>query len=232
MNTQLTPEQIEALRHLDTCTVANAIETFGTRLLNEGFCDASIRCLFPDQPPMVGYAVPVSVHCSAPSMDGKHYLDRTDWWDYILTIPAPRVVVIQDTDPNRGLGSLLGEVHASILQALGCVGAVTDGSVRDLLGVSGTGFHFFANSVAVSHAYSHIVKVGGDVKVGGLKISPGDLLHGDRHGVLSVPKEIAGQIPAVASRIIAKERRLVSLCRSGEFSLEKLRAAISEVKKS
>ena len=230
MRTKLNPEQIEALRRLDTCVVSNAIETFGTRLLNEGFCDASIRCLFPDLAPMVGYAVPVKVHCSAPAMDGQHYRDRTDWWDYILTIPAPRVVVIQDTDPKRGLGSLLGEVHSSILLALDCVGAVTNGAVRDLPGLRSNGFQCFAGNVAVSHSYSHITNIGEPVEIAGLKINPGDLLHGDQHGVVSIPIDIAAQIPAVANRIIEKERRLVALCRAGEFSLEKLRATVAQVK--
>jgi len=231
MQTKLNPEQLEALRRLDTCTVANAIESFGTRLFNEGFCDASIRCLFPKLPPLVGYAVPVTVHCSAPAMDGRHYLDRTDWWDYILTIPAPRIVVVQDTDPQPGLGSFLGEVHSSILLALGCVGAVTNGAVRDVAALAASGFQCFAGNVAVSHAYAHIVSIGTAVEIAGLKINPGDLLHGDQNGVVAIPAGIAGQVPAVASQIIEKERRLVALCRSGEFSLEKLRAAVAEAKK-
>ena len=231
MKAPLTPEQIEALRHLDTCTVANAIESFSTRLLNEGFCDASIHCLFPELPPMVGYAVPVKIRCSTPPMDGRHYLDRTDWWEYILTIPTPRVVVVQDTDVKCGLGSFLGEVHTSILMALGCVGAVTNGGARDLSALWASGFQCFAGNVAVSHAYSHIVSIGEPADIAGLRISPGDLLHGDRHGVVLIPDDIAARVPAVASRIIDKERRLVALCRSREFSLEKLRAAVSETKK-
>jgi 4-hydroxy-4-methyl-2-oxoglutarate aldolase len=228
MENQLTPELLEALRHLDTCTLANAIETFEKRLHNEGFCDASIQCLFPDLPPMVGFAVPVKIHCSTPPPSAHSYLDRTDWWDYILKISAPRVVVVQDTDPMRGLGSLLGEVHASILQALDCVGVVTDGGVRDLPGVAARGFHFFAGNVSVSHAYAHIVSIGEPVEIGGLAIKPGDLLHGDRHGVLSIPTEIATDLPAAAAKIIARERRLLAVCRSRDFSLERLRTAVKE----
>lgn len=228
MRNKLTPEQLEALRHLDTCTVANAIESFERRLHNEGFCDASIRCVFPDLPPMVGYAVPVKIRCSTPPPNAQSYLDRTDWWNYILEIPAPRVVVVQDADPARGLGSLLGQVHASILQALDCVGAVTDGSVRDLPDVAAMGFHLFAGNVSVSHAYAHIVSIGEPVEIGGLMVKPGDLLHGDRHGVLSIPTEIAPDLPAAAAKIIAKERRLLALCRSRDFSVEKLRAAVRE----
>ena len=226
MKAPLTPEQLEAIRRLDVCTVANAVESFQTRLRNEGFTDARVRCLFPGLSPMLGYAVTVKIRCSSPPAEGGSYLDRTDWWNHILSFPAPRIVVLQDVDSSPGVGSLLGEVHASILLALGCVGAVTNGSVRDITAVAATGFHLFAGSVAVSHAYAHIVEIGGPVKIAGLKVQPGDLLHGDIHGILSVPLEIAADLPAAAAKIIDKERKLIALCRSREFSLEKLRAAV------
>jgi regulator of RNase E activity RraA len=217
---------LEAIRRLDTCTVANAIETFELRLRNEGFTDGSVRCLFPGFTPMLGYAVTAKIRCAGPPPDGHSYLDRTDWWNYILTIPAPRVVVIQDVDKSPGGGGFVGEVHSSILRALECVGAVTNGAVRDLPAVQATGFHLFAGSVSVSHSYAHIVEIGCTVEVGRLKVQPGDLLHGDCHGVLSIPVEIAPQVPAVAARIIEKERKLISLCRSSDFSLEKLRRTV------
>jgi regulator of RNase E activity RraA len=71
--------------------------------------------------------------------------------------------------------------------------------------------------------------MGGPVEVGGLKVQPGDLLHGDCHGVLSIPKEIAPEIPSVAARIQSKERKLIALCQSAGFSLEKLTRAVKEV---
>ncbi len=224
----LTSELLAALRRLDTCTVANAIETFAVRLRNEGFADSSIRCLFPQSSPLVGHAATLKVRCSSPSAAAHGYLDRTDWWDHILAVPAPRVVVIQDADRAPGTGSFVGEVHASILQALGCVGVVTNGTVRDVGAIEATGFQLFASGLAVSHAFTHIVEVGGEVEVGGLAVRPGDLLHGDRHGVLSVPISVAARLPAAAEQILERERKLIALCRSSDFSLEKLRAAIAE----
>ncbi|MDB6122801.1 MAG: putative transferase protein [Pedosphaera sp.] len=226
MNAPLTVDQQEALRRLDTCSVANAIDTFYLRLRNEGFTDSSIHCLFPRLAPMLGYAVTVKIRCSSPPPDNHAYQDRTDWWNFILTVPKPRVVVIEDVDKHPGTGAFLGEVHSSILLAFGCVGAVTNGAVRDLPAVEALGFHFFAESVGVSHAYSHIVEIGGDVVVGGLKIKSGDLLHGDRHGIISVPQEIAGQVPSVAAGLQEQERKLIALCRSPDFTLEKLRDAV------
>jgi regulator of RNase E activity RraA len=223
----LSPEQFEALRRLDACTLANAIETFRERLRNEGFMDSSIHCLFPQLQPMLGYAATIKIRGSAPpTADGK-YSDRTDWWDYVLSVPAPRVVVVEDVSTRSGLGSLVGAVHMNILRALHCTGVVTNGSVRNIPAAESAGFHYFARSVTVSHAYIHIVEVGTPVELGGLKIDSGNLLHGDLHGVQCVPLEIAPEIPAVAARLAAKERALIALCRSPEFSLEKLRAAIT-----
>jgi regulator of RNase E activity RraA len=116
----------------------------------------------------------------------------------------------------------------NILRALHCVGAITNGAVRDIPAAKEAGFHFFAGSVTVSHAYIHIVEIAQPVQVGGLKIRSGDLLHGDLHGVQSIPLDIAWQIPAVAARIAAKEQEIIALCRSSEFSLERLRAVISK----
>ena len=228
MNTSLTPEQLEALRRLDACTLANTIETFHERLRDEGFMDSAIRCLFPSLQPMLGYAATVKIRGSAPPTGDGAFPDRTDWWDHIASQPAPRVVVIQDVATRPGLGALIGEVHMNILRALNCVGVVTNGSVRSIPAAERAGFHLFSGSVSVSHAYVHIIEIGTPVEVGGLKIRSGDLLHGDLHGVQSVPLDIAAQIPPIAARIAARKRELIALCQLPDFSVEKLRAAITK----
>ncbi|HWH68339.1 MAG TPA: RraA family protein [Candidatus Sulfotelmatobacter sp.] len=227
MSSPLNPDQLEALRRLDACTLANAIETFHERLRNEGFVDPTVRCLFPRLQPMLGYAATIRIRGAAPPTTSGPYPDRTDWWDYILSLPAPRVVVVQDVSSRPGLGSLVGAVHRNLLQALHCVGVVTNGSVRDIPSAESAGFHFFAGSISVSHAYIHIVEMGQPVEIGGLNIQSGDLLHGDLHGVQSIPLDIAARVPAVAAKIAAQEQALIALCRSPEFSLEKLRAAVA-----
>ncbi|MBV6498141.1 MAG: hypothetical protein CJBNEKGG_00355 [Prosthecobacter sp.] len=229
MTPPLSPETLHALQALDTCTVANAIETFDVRLRNEGYADSSIRCLTGCEAPVAGYAVTARIRCSSPPMTGGAYIDRTDWWDHILTIPGPRIVVIEDVDETPGAGAFLGEVHAGILQALGCVAAVTNGSVRDLPAIQAAGFRLFANHVSVSHAYVHVVEFGQPVKIGGLEVRPGDLLHADSHGVLSVPPSIAADISQAAARIIERERRVLDLCKAGGVTVEKLRDAVHGV---
>jgi 4-hydroxy-4-methyl-2-oxoglutarate aldolase len=222
-------DDFEALRRLDTCTVSNAIETFELRLRNTGFADARIRCMFHDLPPMVGYAATARLRAGEPPMQGGTYHDRTDWWTSILQVPAPRVVVLEDLDKPPGVGAFLGDVHAAILLALGCVGYVTDGAVRELPRVRDLELQLFAGSVAVSHAYAHIFDFGAVVKVGGLEVQPGDLLHGDQHGLLNVPKDIAARIPPVAAGLRRREKDIIEVCQSTNFSVDKLRRMLKEL---
>lgn len=219
---------IQSLTRLDSCTVANAIETFDVRLRNAGFTDSSVKCIFQDHPPVAGYAATARVRTSDPPMKGSNYFDRTDWWNHILTIPAPRIVVVEDTDPHPGLGSFIGELHTNVLLALGCVAVVTNGAVRDLQRVRATGFQMFAGNVSVSHAYAHIYDFGHPVEVGRMKVRPGDLLHGDLHGVQTIPAEIADKIPGVAQEMIAREQHLIGLCRSKDFTIAKIREALKK----
>jgi 4-hydroxy-4-methyl-2-oxoglutarate aldolase len=224
----LSAAELAGLGAIDACTLANAIETFGTRLRNEGFMDQTVRCLLPALPPMIGYAATVTIRGSAPPTADRSYGDRTDWWEYILTVPQPRVVVIADSATRPGLGALIGAVHLNILRALGCVGVVTNGALRDLPAAAAAGFHYFAGGVTVSHAYVHIVDFGRPVQVGGLAVSSGTLLHGDLHGVQSIPLDIAPRIAPVAARLVAHDRTLIELTQTPGVSLEQLREAVKQ----
>jgi 4-hydroxy-4-methyl-2-oxoglutarate aldolase len=225
----LEPAQLEQLRRLDTCVVASAIELCDVRLQNVGFTSSDIRCMFSDRPPIAGYAATVRIRSAQPPAEGRNYYRRTDWWDHVMAVPAPRVVVIEDVDDPPGLGAFVGEVNANILMALRSTALVTNGAVRDLENVKATGFQMFAGNVSVSHAYAHVVEVGVQVEIGGLKIKPGALLHGDRHGVLTVPMEIASKVPATAHEIIQRRQRLIGLCRAPDFSLDDLRRDVDEL---
>ena len=229
MTDRVNDEVLDAIRQLDGCTVSNAIETRGARLRNEGFADGTIRCMFDDLPPVVGYAVTGRIRCSAPPPVGHSYHDRTDWWNYILSVPAPRIVVVEDIDDRPGLGAFIGHVHANILRALGCVAYATNGSVRDLPAVRQLGFQFFAKRVCISHAFVHLVDYGQPIVVGGLAVKSGDIIYGDGHGLLTIPHAIAGDIPLVAARMQEQEQRVVELCQSPDFSLERLRTLVRQL---
>jgi 4-hydroxy-4-methyl-2-oxoglutarate aldolase len=226
----LTRDELEALRALDTCAVANAIEALNVRLKNEGFTDGSIRRFTANERPVLGYAATIKIRCSSPPAVGPNYIERTQWWDYLLTVPEPRFLFIQDVDPAPGTGALVGEVHAHILKALQCVAVATNGAVRDVPEVSALGFSMFAARLSVSHAYAHIVETGCPVEAGGLQIAAGDLVHGDCHGLISIPLRNAREIPAMALEMKEREQTIINICESDGFSIERLRAAIRELR--
>lgn len=222
----LTAELVAELSSFDTCTVANAIEAFECRLRNEGFTDGTVRSLFNDLPPIVGHAVTARIRNSQPPAVGHTYYDRTDWWNYVLSVPPPRIVIVQDADERPGFGAFLGEVHANVLRALGCVAFATNGAVRDVDGLKALRFACFSGQVAVSHTYVHLVEFGQAVTIGGLTVASGDILHGDRHGLLSIPSEIASDIPNVARRMLAAERRVIAACQGPQLSVDQLRRLV------
>jgi regulator of RNase E activity RraA len=219
----LTEEELSALRRFDTCMIANAIEKFNVRLRNTGFTDGKVRCMFPDAGPMVGYAVTGRLRSGDPPIAGV-FRDRGDLWTRILEAQAPRILVLEDVDEKPGRGAFVGDMHAAILRALGCVGYVTNGAVRELPSVRRIGMQLFAGSVAVSHAYAHIFDIGVPVTVDRMEVHAGTLLHGDQHGVVTVPAEIAAEVPNVAAKLQGSEQEVIEFCQSNNFSVEKLGA--------
>jgi len=223
----LNEDEFRSLKALDSCAVANAIERFHVQLRNEGHTVDELICRFPEMPPILGYAMTLTVRSGTPPTKGKVFFENTDWWNVLLAVPSPRILVIQDMDRTPGVGAVVGEVHAAILQSLGCVGLVTNGAVRDLPHIQPLGFQMFSGSLSVSHAYSHLIRIGGVVQIGGLEISPGDLLHGDCHGIVRVPKELASRIPATAAALRQKEEEIIVYCQSPAFSVEGLRGLLA-----
>ncbi|HKF78798.1 MAG TPA: RraA family protein [Candidatus Dormibacteraeota bacterium] len=216
---RLASSVLEALRRYDSPTLANAIETFDIRPRDEGFAGMEIRCLFPELGVMVGYAATATIRARG---RGEGASDHSPLWALVRSLPLPRVVVVQDLDDPPGHGALWGEVQSSIYKALGCVGAVTDGCVRDLKEVREMGFHFFARGPGVSHAYVRLESIGQPVRIAGLTIGPGDLIHADQHGVLLIPRRIAAELPAAADRIIEREQEFIRWVRSSEFDPDRL----------
>lgn len=217
----LSPDVLEKLRGITSPTVCNAIETFRVRDHAHGFMGPEIRCILPRLGVMVGHAC-TAVIAGRVAGGFKNRVPLTELFEHIASIPQPRVMVVHDVDSPRPIGSFWGEVNGNIHKAQGVVGVVTDGGVRDLPEVEALGFHYFASDVLVSHGNLQIVDVGVAVEVGGLRVEPGDLLHGDEHGVTNIPLEIASQIPDAARRIEEQERGIIELCRAPDFSPEKL----------
>ena len=221
MSAPLPPDRLEELRLYSSPTVANAVETFNLQPRTAGFMSSQIRCIFPEFGTMVGYAYTATIRASTTPPAAAGAL-RPAMWRELEKIPSPRVIVIQDLDDPPGVGAYWGDVQSNIHRALGCTGTVTNGSVRDLDEVRALGFHFFAGSVSVSHAYVHLVEIGVPVQVGGLTVRPGDIIDGDQHGVLSVPREIAGRIAEGVAKVEQVERQLITYCQSPGFTRQGL----------
>lgn len=221
----LTADQIEVIQQIDTPTIANVLEPLNIRPWTEGFTKPEIRCMFPEFGTRVGYAVTVTMTAAEPG-EG---IPRDRYWESILNTPAPRIVVIQDNDYPDSVGSFWGEVQANICLGLDCVGAVTNGGVRDLPVVRELGFQFHAKDVLVSHAYVRVESLDIPVTVGGLEIRPGDLLATDVHGVIQIPHEIAPRLPELAAEAARAEAVMIEAARSKNVTVETLKDAAARM---
>lgn len=215
----LSQEQLAELHHFSSPTLSNAIEVFGVRRRSEGFMRPEVRCLLPLPEPIVGYVATATIRAAVPADRAP---SRADYWRALLEVPAPRIVVLQDLDEPAAVGSFWGEVNVTVHRALGCVGTVTNGGVRDLDEVARLGFGYFASAAIVSHAYVHIVDFDLPVQVGGVTVRPGDLLHADQHGVLLIPPAVAPRLADMARRYEAVEQEFLARVRAPGFSLERL----------
>jgi 4-hydroxy-4-methyl-2-oxoglutarate aldolase len=221
MPPEISQDTLFRLAELDSCSIADAIETFAIRLRNEGFNDPTLRCFFPAFAPMVGFAHTFKVRSSDPPMDPDFYLDRTTW-GHLDNSPVPKVVVIEDLDAKPGRGALVGKTHAAILKALGCKGVITNGGIRGVKQFQKLRLPAFARNLTVSHAYVHVIETETPVNIAGVHINPGDLIHGDANGIVNIPLDLADKIPAVAERLMAREQEIIRFCLSREFSVSGL----------
>jgi 4-hydroxy-4-methyl-2-oxoglutarate aldolase len=143
----------------------------------------------PQMGPMVGYAVTLRIEPSNPSHAENKATTWAKYREYVASIPGPKIVVIQDLDKPRTIGSFWGEVNSNIHKALGCVGTITDGAIRDVDEMTNAGFKALANRLCVGHAYSTPVEWNCPVEVFGQTIQPGQLIHADKHGFMAIPAE-------------------------------------------
>jgi regulator of RNase E activity RraA len=221
----LSPDALETLRKIPSPTIANAIETFHVRPRGDGVTDTRIHCHFPQFGVLLGYACTAAILSGQPAPP-KRRVKRTDYWEYTKRCAGPKVTVVQDLSDVPG-GAYWGEVNSSIHLALGSQGVVTNGSVRDLDEVRAIGFHFFSNGVSVSHGFAHLGDFQIPVKIFGMTVCPGDLIHADFHGAVVIPAEIAGEVAAAAAEIDRAERKMLDLCRGNGFSIAELDKLIS-----
>ena len=218
---------IEMLRSIDSPTVSNAIENFKVRNQTEGYASWELSCRFPDLPPMVGYAVTCIADTTSPEPTGPNRL--ADLFDLVAAAPKPAVVVMQQQGPNRTRSCIVGDMVCTSLHKLGVAGLVTDGGIRDAGGIRrrAPGFQVFAGGLVVSHGLPTYLEMNVPVSVCGLPVRPGDLLHGDESGVVSVPLDIVEAVLEQAKAVLKKESDFVDFLNSGSISLEELKYRIT-----
>ena len=215
--TNVTQAQFEFLRSIDTPTVCNLLEVVAPERRGFGYTVRHLHCPFPDLPPMVGFAKTATIRSKdvVTFADGFYMQKRLDYLDYVADEPRPSIVVIEDLDgANVGHGAFWGEVQSNVHQALGCLGTITNGSVRDIPMIAG-GFQILAGSIAPSHAYVHVVEFGIDVRVHGMTVLDGTLIHADRHGAVIVPVEKIDAMKKANDKLSAQEARIIGAARSG-----------------
>jgi regulator of RNase E activity RraA len=205
----ISKETLEQLARYDTPTICNVIELFDVRPRNEGYMDHRICCGFPELPPMVGFAVTAAFRSDAPPVGGDAYGSLQGQLDQFAEIPHSPVVVFQDLD-DPPVAAVFGEVMCSTYKAFGSVGLVTNGAGRDLQQVRALGYPVFTGSTICSHAYCHMLHLRLPVRVGGLMVNQGDLLHGDANGVTNIPVEIADEAAQIADEFVNAEEIMLS----------------------
>ncbi len=223
MDSTLTPADLDALRQLDTPTVCNALEVVAPQRRGAGYTVRPFVCPRPELGPFVGYARTASMRSMQPSTRGADVDTRIrlDYYEHIAGV-RPAVVVIEDLDPIPGYGAWWGEVNTNLHKGLGAVGVITNGSIRDI-DEAAEGFAMLAGTVNPSHAWVHIEEFGNTVTVHGMTVSPGDLIHADRHGAVVIPLDVARDIPQAAAAIAAKERVLIEASQQPTFDIHRLR---------
>jgi regulator of RNase E activity RraA len=215
--------QFAFLRSIDTPTVCNLIEIVAPECRGAGYTVAHLHCPFPDLAPMVGFAKTVTIR-ARDVVSGLSYMQkRMDYLDYVGAAPQPSVVMIQDLDEPAGYGAFWGEVQTNVHKALGCLGTVTNGSVRDIPAVA-LDFQMLAGSIGPSHAYVHVVDFGVAVTIHGMATKSGDLIHADRHGAVIVPVDKIDAMKDALDGLLKQEARIIAAAKSGQ-GVEAIKAA-------
>ncbi len=219
MSSTLSAAQLDELASFDSPTIANAVERFQVRDQTQGYVGTNVRALLGiSRTPMVGYAVTAKGDSTTYGRTRDPQL-QFGLWDALDASPRPSVVVIQDSGNNPSKSCHCGDVMGTVIRALGGVGLVTDGGVRDLPEVEALGLHYFARGPVVAHGTAVIYDAGEPVVIDGVPIQTGDLLHGDVNGLVVIPSEVAAEVAAAARAVLAEEAERKQFAASEGFSV-------------
>ena len=212
---------LEALGRYDTPTVSNALLSVAPEAARRS-TKAMLHCARPALPPMVGFARTTLYRTMEPGSLGAEEARAQDlaYFDYVAEGPKPRIAVVQDGDtPHAATNALFGEVMSFMHSALGCIGLVTNGAVRDVAGMA-EGFQVLHGGIAPSRADYHRVDFDCEINVAGLYVRTGTLIHADANGAIAVPPEHVPAILETAAAITRKEQTIIDFCRDPAFTVE------------
>jgi 4-hydroxy-4-methyl-2-oxoglutarate aldolase len=218
---------IEYLRTIDTPTLCNAVELLRVRPQSHGFAPLQLRCLFPDFGRMCGFAVTAHVE-TVTAMEPLSGAGFYELFEAVQSSPKPAIVVMQEIGGHNDYAAHCGEVMATIFTRLGAIGLVSDCGVRDVPEVRALGMHYFARGRVASHAHFRVVRSSVPVQILGLPIRPGELIHGDENGLMTLPDMSHEQISDAVNQVRNRERALMDYIRSAEFTLDGLRGKFLE----
>lgn len=216
----------EHLRQFDTPTICNALEIAGGQRTVSGFTRQTLIASSPKLPPIVGFARTATIRCSTPYDPAQRRQKQLAYYTYVAQAPHPTVAVIQDIDSRPGLGAFWGEVNTHVHWGLGCVGAVTDGSMRDLDAMHPQ-FQCLSAMLSPSHAWVQVVDFGVPVDVLGLTVGHDDIVHADRHGAVRIPLELLDKIPAAIDLMARREKVIIDAAKQPGFDVDRLREAFT-----
>ncbi|MBI3665596.1 MAG: RraA family protein [Acidobacteria bacterium] len=216
--TTIPPADLELLRSYDTPTICNVIELFHVRPRTAGYLDGRIRACFPEMPPMAGFALTATYRAAAPPKEGSVYASLDRQVAAFVDVPSPPVVVFQDLD-DPPVAATFGEVMCTAYKSFGAAGLITSGAARDLDQVRRLGFPCFSSGVICSHGYVQFLDINVPVRVGGVVIHPGDLLHGDANGVTTIPLEVASEVAKACAEYVAAEQVVLDYSKSGQVTV-------------
>jgi regulator of RNase E activity RraA len=209
--------QLEFLASIDTPTVCNLVELVAPERRGFGYTVKHLHCPFPDLPPIVGFAKTVTFRAKdvVPLGQAGYMQKRLDYLDYVAGSPQPSIMIMEDLDgEHAGYGAFWGEVQSNVHKALGALGVVTNGSVRDIPMIA-PGFQMLAGSIVPSHAYVHVVDFGIEVNVHGMAVGSGDLIHADRHGAVVVPVDKIEAMRMALDGVAAREAKIIAAAKAG-----------------
>ncbi|MCA9444399.1 MAG: RraA family protein [Candidatus Omnitrophica bacterium] len=226
MPQDLPQELMDQLLAADSPTIANAIELYKRQSRWAGYMGPEIQCRFPELGRVMGYAVT----CTIKEVDESNPPDpeeRMKWLEAIENSPKPVICVVQDkVIGKKGLAAHWGEIMGTMVQQLGTVGIVTDGAVRDLEALHAIGMKVWSEYVVVSHGWIDVEWANIPVEVGGLTVNPGDILHADCNGVVSIPHDLLDDLPVKVKKILDDEKVILSDLRANGVDLKKMREGI------